>query len=107
MSWLRACRLADLTVGAIKAVTVAGEPLLLCRTAAGEFHAVENLCSHDEAPLGEGDLDGVVITCPRHGAQFDVRTGVALRLPAAVPLVTYQVRIAADEWIEVALAGEV
>ena len=63
----------------------------------GNLYAIEDRCSHDDGPLCEGDWDpeeGVVI-CPRHGANFDIRTGEALTLPAFEPVATYPVRIAA------------
>ena len=61
----------------------------------GELYALEDRCSHDDGPLCEGDWDpdeGVVI-CPRHGANFDIRTGEALTLPAFEPVETYPVRV--------------
>ena len=60
----------------------------------GELLALEDRCSHDDGPLCEGDWDpeeGVVI-CPRHGSNFDIRTGVPLSLPAFEPVETYSVR---------------
>ena len=48
----------------------------------GDFYAIEDVCTHDGGPLGEGKLEGCQIICPRHGARFDVRTGQALTLPA-------------------------
>ncbi len=63
----------------------------------GELYALEDRCSHDDGPLCEGDWDpdeGVVI-CPRHGANFDIRTGEALTLPAFEPVATYPVRVEA------------
>ena len=62
---------------------------------AGRFFAIEDRCSHDDGPLCEGDWDpedGVVI-CPRHGSNFDIRTGVPLSLPAFEPVETYAVRV--------------
>jgi 3-phenylpropionate/trans-cinnamate dioxygenase ferredoxin subunit len=61
----------------------------------GELRALEDRCSHDDGPLCEGDWDpeeGVVV-CPRHGANFDIRTGEPLTLPAFEPVDTYPVRI--------------
>jgi len=61
----------------------------------GSLHAIEDRCSHDDGPLCEGDWDpeeGVVV-CPRHGSNFDVRTGEALTLPAFEPVSTYPVRV--------------
>jgi 3-phenylpropionate/trans-cinnamate dioxygenase ferredoxin subunit len=59
----------------------------------GEYFCVEDMCTHDGGPLGEGALDGDQLVCPRHGARFDVRTGAALTLPAFEPVPTCQVRI--------------
>lgn len=61
------------------------------------FYAIDNICTHDGGPLGDCDLDGSSIECPRHGALFDVRTGKALTLPAILPVNTYAVRVVGDE----------
>ena len=70
----------------------------------GELCAIEDRCSHDDGPLCEGDFDedrGVVI-CPRHGANFDIRTGKALTLPAYLPVETFPVEVV-DGIIRVAI----
>lgn len=61
----------------------------------GEFYAIEDVCTHDGGPVGEGELDRETgqIICPRHGACFDVRTGAALTLPAFQSVPTYEVRV--------------
>jgi len=58
-----------------------------------EIFAIADVCSHDDGPLGDGNLDGFEIKCPRHGASFDVRTGRVLSLPAIVDIPAYPVRI--------------
>jgi 3-phenylpropionate/trans-cinnamate dioxygenase ferredoxin subunit len=61
----------------------------------GELFAIEDRCSHDDGPLCEGDFDqetGVAI-CPRHGANFDIRSGRPLTLPAYEPVETFPVRV--------------
>jgi len=50
---------------------------------AGRFCAIENVCPHRGGPVGEGDLEGTVVTCPWHGWQFDVTTGASPVNPAA------------------------
>jgi nitrite reductase/ring-hydroxylating ferredoxin subunit len=55
----------------------------------GALFAVEDRCPHAGATLSEGELAGSVLTCPRHGSQFDVRDGDRLRGPADVPLRTF------------------
>jgi 3-phenylpropionate/trans-cinnamate dioxygenase ferredoxin subunit len=60
---------------------------------AGELFAIGDVCSHDNGPLGDGDLEGYAVVCPRHGARFDVRTGKVLSLPAFVDIPAYPVRV--------------
>lgn len=72
---------------------------------AGDYYAIADLCSHDDGPLGDGELDGHQVACPRHGARFDVRTGEALTLPAVESIPAYPVRLV-DGQIEVGLPKE-
>ena len=60
---------------------------------AGEFYAIADLCSHDYGPLGDGEMEGMEIICPRHGARFDVRSGKVLALPAVENIPVYPVRL--------------
>jgi 3-phenylpropionate/trans-cinnamate dioxygenase ferredoxin subunit len=62
----------------------------------GEYYAIDDVCTHDGGPLGEGELIGEQVECPRHGARFDVRTGKAMTLPAIFPVKSYPVRIEGD-----------
>ena len=61
----------------------------------GELYAIEDRCTHDDGPLCEGEFDAEtgVVVCPRHGANFDIRTGDALTLPATQPVRVYPVRV--------------
>ena len=61
----------------------------------GELYAIEDRCSHDDGPLCEGDWDPEerVVTCPRHGSNFDLRTGEPLSLPAFEPVEIFPVRV--------------
>jgi 3-phenylpropionate/trans-cinnamate dioxygenase ferredoxin component len=83
---------ADVAPGTTKRVIIDGQEILICNVD-GSFFAIEDVCTHDGAPLDQGDLDGNCIVCPRHGAMFDVRTGDALTLPAVIPLSTYAVEL--------------
>ena len=58
-----------------------------------EFFCIDDVCTHDGGPLGEGQFDGIAIACPRHGAKFDIRTGKALTMPATEATVVHQVKI--------------
>ena len=94
MAHLDVCPAAELPPGRMKIVH-AGELAVGVYNIDGEYHAIEDRCSHDDGPLCEGDWDadeGVVI-CPRHGANFDIRTGDALTLPAFQPVSTYVVHV--------------
>ena len=61
----------------------------------GALYAIEDRCSHDDGPLAEGsfDADTCTVECPRHGSEFDLRTGKPLNLPAYVPIDTYAVAV--------------
>lgn len=63
----------------------------------GTYYAIEDLCTHDDGPLAEGELTGCVIACPRHGATFDIRDGKVLSAPAFVDVPAYEVRVEGDE----------
>ena len=65
--------------------------------AAGHFYAIDDVCTHDGGPLGEGQLDGFAIACPRHGAKFDIRDGRALTMPATQPTVVHEVKVEGDD----------
>jgi 3-phenylpropionate/trans-cinnamate dioxygenase ferredoxin subunit len=82
-----------------------GENYLVVFNIAGEYYAIEDLCSHDDGPLGDGDLDDHEVICPRHGARFDVRSGKALTLPAVEDIPAYPVRVISGK-IEVGLPKE-
>ena len=62
----------------------------------GEFYAFGDVCTHDDGPVAEGELDDYLIECPRHGARFDIRTGVVRLLPAVTPIPVYPLRIEGD-----------
>jgi len=63
----------------------------------GEFFCIDDVCTHDGGPLGEGDMDGYTIACPRHGAKFDIRDGRALTMPATQPTSSYEVKVEGDD----------
>jgi len=73
-------------------VEIDGKPIVIFNIA-GEFFSIGDVCSHDDGPVGEGDIEDHTITCPRHGAEFDVRTGKAVQLPAVVDIPAYPVKV--------------
>jgi len=68
----------ELEAGAMKAVSVAGHQILLARVG-DKYHAVDNLCTHMKGNLSQGKLAGTIVTCPRHGSQFDITSGQVVR----------------------------
>lgn len=58
-----------------------------------EFFAIQNRCSHAEASLSEGEVYDCKVECPLHGAEFDLKTGEALTLPATKPVATYTTEV--------------
>ena len=68
----------------------------------GNYLAIADLCSHDNGPLDDGEVEGHCIICPRHGARFDLKTGDAVTLPAVHGIPSFPVRIK-DGNIEIGL----
>lgn len=91
----------DLPPGERLFVEIDGETIVIFNIA-GKYFAIADVCSHDYGPLGDGDLDGFEVICPRHGARFDVTNGKATALPAVVDIPSYPVRVV-DGQIEVGL----
>ena len=102
--FIKVAQVDDLDDGELKAVEVDGEPVCLAKVE-GCIYAVTDNCTHISGPLNEGELDGEVLTCPWHGAQYNVRTGKVLRGPARQDIATYAVKIE-DNAVFVSLPDE-
>ena len=85
-------------------VDVADRPIVIFNIA-GQVFAIGDVCTHDDGPLGDGALEGFNIVCPRHGAEFDVRTGKVMQMPAVVDIPAYPVRVM-DGMIQVGIPKE-
>ena len=72
---------------------------------ADQLFAIGDICTHDDGPLGDGDLEGYNIVCPRHGGEFDVRTGRVVQMPAVVDIPAYPVKVV-DGMIQLGLPKE-
>ena len=81
-----------------------GDTPIVIFNIAGQFFAIGDVCTHDDGPLGDGNLEAHNVVCPRHGAEFDVRTGKAVSMPAVVDIPAYPVRVV-DRMIEVGIPG--
>jgi 3-phenylpropionate/trans-cinnamate dioxygenase ferredoxin subunit len=82
----------DLLPGQMKWVAVNGERRVLANVE-GTFYAISDVCGHRNAPLSRGKLEGYLIECPLHFAQFDVRTGELVNGPVSTAVTVYQVRV--------------
>lgn len=67
-------------------------PVLVLRVG-DDFYCVEDVCTHDGQPMTTGEFDGCELTCPRHGARFNVKTGQPTRMPATEPVRTFPVMV--------------
>ncbi|MDX6210367.1 MAG: 3-phenylpropionate/trans-cinnamate dioxygenase ferredoxin component [Frankiales bacterium] len=93
---LKACAVADVPdEGAIR-VIVGGIPLAIVRSD-GEIYAIYDVCSHQDVPLSEGDVEDGAIECWLHGSRFDLSTGRPIGLPATKPVPVYPVKIDGDD----------
>lgn len=94
--WVAVAKVAELKPGEYKSVEIEGE-LVAVFNLDGKFYAIGDVCTHDGGILTGGSVEGKVITCPRHGAQFDITTGEVVRMPAFSPVPTYETRIEGEE----------
>ncbi len=94
--FVRVCQVSDVPEPG-KRILEVGEDFIVLFHVNGKFYALDDCCSHDGGPLGEGLLDEFTIICPRHGAQFDIRTGEALTMPAVRPTRSHEVQVDGDE----------
>jgi 3-phenylpropionate/trans-cinnamate dioxygenase ferredoxin subunit len=95
---------ADLAEGQAVAVSLNGRNVAVCRSG-GRLYAFDNLCPHSGAPLGSGRMSDGVVSCPLHGARFDLASGECLtRRMGLAAVAVHDVR-AVDGRIEVALSA--
>ena len=98
--FVKAVLLSDVPPGAPVAVTVQGTRLALYNLN-GDIFATDELCTHAEASLCEGDIEGCTIVCPLHFGSFDIPTGQAIDPPACDDLKTYETKVEGDEiWVK-------
>ena len=91
-TWIKLAKTFDVPEGAVKVFPSGEQRVALAHTKDG-FFAMQDLCTHDDGPLGEGAVADGQVECPRHGARFDIKTGAATRMPAIVPVKAYPVKV--------------
>ena len=82
MAFVRTIRMEELPPGTVRELYIEGKAVAVANVG-GKIYAINNTCLHRGGPLGQGLLEGKVVTCPWHGWQFDVTTGQAVQNPAA------------------------
>ncbi len=92
----RVAKVAEIPAGSMKAFRLEGVPVAVFHTAAG-WRAIEDRCTHADVRLSDGWVDGNCVSCPWHGAQFDLSTGEALSGPAIEPTRAFEVQIVGDD----------
>ncbi len=94
--YLKACAVADVPDQSAIRVVVGGIPMAVVRSD-GEIYAIFDVCSHQDVPLSEGDVEDGGIECWLHGSRFDLTTGRPTSLPATRPVPVYPVKIDGDD----------
>lgn len=97
---LRICGVSDLVEGEALRVDSTVPPIAIFLTETGEIFAVDDTCTHQDASLSDGWLEGCQVECPLHASKFDLRTGRVDAPPAKRPIRTHQVSITDDDvWV--------
>ncbi len=91
-NWTEISALDDFPPNTRRCVDVDGVQMVVFNIG-GEFHAIEDLCTHEAEALSGGRLEGTEIVCPRHEAHFSLLTGEALSPPAYEPVTVFPVRV--------------
>jgi 3-phenylpropionate/trans-cinnamate dioxygenase ferredoxin component len=93
--YLQVCLIDEIPLGERLFIEIGNDAVVIFNIG-GKYYAIDDVCSHDRGPLGEGYLDGTQIVCPRHGARFDVTTGKVMAPPAREDIKSYPVRVVGD-----------
>ncbi len=89
--WVKVGAAGEVPEGELNSFGVAERQIAVANVE-GDLHAFDDVCTHQQCSLAEGDLDGTIVECPCHGSQFDVMTGEAVQGPAADPVGVFEVR---------------
>ena len=93
----RVAAVEELEPDSMKRVEVDGIPICLAHAEDGEFYALNDICTHEEYLLSEGELWGMDVECPQHGSRFNLKTGKVTGLPAVIPAQTYPVTVEGED----------
>ena len=93
---LKIAKTKDVPPGQAAAFTIEGQKIALFNVE-GTYYAIGDTCTHRGGPLSEGDVQGIRVTCPWHGADFDLKTGAVLGPPAQKGVPSYKVVVEGDD----------
>lgn len=99
--FIKVAKSTEIAAGCAKAVDVQGKKIAVFNLD-GSFYAIDDGCTHAGGPLSQGAIEGTNVTCPWHGAIFDITSGQNLKAPAARPVGKYNLRVVGED-IEVEL----
>ncbi len=95
LKWHEVARASDIGPGEMMYVEVGYDPVVLINLD-GDFFALSDICTHQDASLSDGEIVGDEIECPLHGGAFEIRTGLPANFPVVVAVETYQVKREGD-----------
>lgn len=90
--FVKVAKTDEIALGQSKMLEVNGKKIAIFNVA-GSFHAIDDTCSHRGGSLSQGMIEGEKVTCPWHGAVFDIRSGEVLGPPAPTGVARYNVRV--------------
>ncbi len=94
--FVKVAKIGELSPGGMTRVEIEGHPVLLANVD-GTFYATDDICTHEDASLSNGFLEGGLVKCPLHNSRFNVRTGAVLEEPADEDLKTYAVKLDGED----------
>jgi 3-phenylpropionate/trans-cinnamate dioxygenase ferredoxin subunit len=98
----RVASVEELPAETMKHVDAGTTPVCLAHAEDGNFYALNDVCTHEEYSLSDGELWGMDVECPQHGSRFNLATGKVTGLPAVIPAKTYPVRLdGSDVYVDV------
>ena len=99
----RVASVDEIPADSMKRVDAGSTPICLAHAEDGNFYALNDVCTHEEFSLSDGELWGLDVECPQHGSRFNLQTGKVTGLPAVIPAKTYPVKVeGTDVYVEVA-----
>jgi 3-phenylpropionate/trans-cinnamate dioxygenase ferredoxin subunit len=98
----RVASVADVPAESLKRVDAGPTPICLAHAEDGHFYALNDICTHEEFSLSDGELWDMDVECPQHGSRFNLVTGKVTGLPAVIPATTYPVTLEGEDvYVEV------